>query len=323
MALPGAIAVAGALIAAGISFAVLLGLTPVDPDSTTTLVLIAINTVFVLTLIGLIVREGQRIYKARKGAKAASRLHVRIVAMFSLVAAVPAILVAVVASITLDLGLDRWFELRTRVIINSSLSIAEAYVRENARNLQGTTLSMAFDLDRARTLYNLDRTGFRNMMTRQAVGRALGYAVLLRADGSAIMAAQMPDQIAIPEPPVGAMQTAAEGQPVLIEPRASNHVGAIVKQHNLPDAYLDTSRLLDPEVIKARQIVRSNVDEYRGLNSNRTNTQVAFALLYLVVTLVVILAAIWTGIAVADRLVRPIRRLIGAAHDLATGNLDV
>jgi two-component system nitrogen regulation sensor histidine kinase NtrY len=323
MALPGAIAVAGALIAAGISFAVLLGLTPVDPDSTTTLVLIAINTVFVLTLIGLIVREGQRIYKARKGAKAASRLHVRIVAMFSLVAAVPAILVAVVASITLDLGLDRWFELRTRVIINSSLSIAEAYVRENARNLQGTTLSMAFDLDRARTLYNLDRTGFRNMMTRQAVGRALGYAVLLRADGSAIMAAQMPDQIAIPEPPVGAMQTAAEGQPVLIEPRASNLVGAIVKLHNVPDAYLYTSRLLDPEVIKARQIVRSNVDEYRGLNSNRTNTQVAFALLYLVVTLVVILAAIWTGIAVADRLVRPIRRLIGAADEVATGNLDV
>ena len=52
--------------------------------------------------------------------------------MFSLVAAIPAIMVAIVASITLDIGLDRWFELRTKTIISSSLSIADAYVQENA-----------------------------------------------------------------------------------------------------------------------------------------------------------------------------------------------
>ena len=88
---------------------------------------------------------------ARRIGKAASRLHVRIVAMFVLVAAIPAIMVAVVASVTLNIGLDRWFEIRTKTIINSSLSIADAYVQENARNLQGTTLSMAYDLDNART----------------------------------------------------------------------------------------------------------------------------------------------------------------------------
>ena len=71
--------------------------------------------------------------------------------MFALVAAIPAIMVAVIASITLDIGLDRWFEIRTKTIINSSLSIADAYVQENARNLQGTTLSMAYDLDKARS----------------------------------------------------------------------------------------------------------------------------------------------------------------------------
>ena len=116
-------------------------------------------------LIGLIGRELHRIYVARRRGKAASRLHVRIVTMFSLVAAIPAIMVAVVASITLDIGLDRWFEIRTKTIISSSLSIADAYVQENARNLQGTTLSMAYDLDQARSLYSLDRTGFRDLMT--------------------------------------------------------------------------------------------------------------------------------------------------------------
>ena len=323
LALPGVIAIVAALLTAAISFTILVGATPITPDETTTLSLIGINAIFVALLIALIVREAHRIVVARRNGKAASRLHVRIVAMFSLVAAIPAIMVAVIASITLDIGLDRWFELRTKAIVSSSLSIAEAYVQENARNLQGTTLSMAYDLDQARTLYSLDRTGFREMITQQALGRALAHAALIRADGSVVMAADTKAEFDMPEAPAGATDGALNGQPVLIEPRTRNIVGAIVKLREIPDVFLYTIRLVDPEVIKARQIVRANSDEYRGLEANRRTTQVAFGLLYLGLTLVIILSAIWTGIAVADRLVRPIRQLIGAADEVATGNLDV
>lgn len=323
LALPGVVTIVAALITAAVSFAILVGVTPIVPDEATTLSLIGINAVFILLLIGLIAREIHRISGARKRGKAASRLHVRIVAMFSLVAAIPALMVAIIASITLDIGLDRWFELRTKAIINSSLSIAEAYVQENARNLQGTTLSMANDLDRARALYNLDRTGFRELLTQQAVGRALAHAALITDDGSLVMAAHTDADFPMPDPPPGAAQQAAGGETVLIEPRTRNIVGAIVKLREIPDTYLYTIRLVDPEVIRARQIVRANTDEYRGLEANRRTTQLAFAMLYLGLTLVVVLSAIWTGIAVADRLVRPIRQLIGAADEVATGNLDV
>ncbi|MBA3446772.1 MAG: PAS domain-containing sensor histidine kinase [Pseudaminobacter sp.] len=324
LALPGVVAVVGSIVAAAISFSILVGATPIVPDDATTLALIiGINAAFILFLIALIGREVHRILIARRRGKAASRLHVRIVAMFSLVAALPAIMVAVIASITLDIGLDRWFEIRTKTIVNSSLSIAEAYVQENARNLQGTTLSMAYDLDNARTLYNLDRTGFRNFMSQQAAGRALAHAALIRADSSFVMSAQTASDFAMPEPPIEAVRTAADGKPVLIEPRTRNIVGAVVKLREIPDVYLYTIRLVDPEVIRARQIVTANTDAYRGLEANRRTTQVAFALLYLGLTLVIVLSAIWTGIAVADRLVRPIRQLIGAADEVATGNLDV
>lgn len=323
MAWPGILATAGALATAAVSFAVLLGLTPLTPDADTTLALIAINAAFVLLLLVLIGREAHRIYTARKGARAASRLHVRIVAMFSLVAAIPAILVAIVASITLDLGLDRWFELRTRVIVQSSLSIAEAYVLDHARNLQGTTLSMAIDLDRLRSYYSLDRTGFRQRLTQQAVVRGLAQAVLMREEGEVIMGADMPDSIEVPAPPEGALQRAAEGRPVLFDLPPGNLIGAIVRLREIPDAYLYALRELDPQLIKAQRLVAENTGEYRSLEENRLNTQVAFALLYLIVTLAIVLAAIWTGIAVADRLVRPIRQLIGAAGAVSAGNLDV
>jgi two-component system nitrogen regulation sensor histidine kinase NtrY len=323
LALPGIAAVVAALITATVSFAVLLGVTPVSPDESTTLTLIAVNAAFILLLVGLIAREVHRIYMARRRGRAASRLHVRIVAMFALVAALPAILVAIVASVTLDIGLDRWFEIRTKVIINSSLSIAEAYVNENARNLQGTTLSMASDLDANRTFYGLDRTGFRLLLTRQAIGRGLAHAALIRADGSVIMQADTTADFPIPEPPIQAVRTAADGLPVLIEPKTRNIVGAIIKLREIDEAYLYTIRELDAEVIRARQIVSANTDEYRELEANRLTTQVAFALVYLGITLIIVLSAIWTGIAVADRLVRPIRQLIGAADEVATGNLDV
>ncbi|MER8502632.1 PAS domain-containing sensor histidine kinase [Mesorhizobium sp. M0208] len=323
LALPGVIAIAGALVTAAISFAILVGATPITPDARTTLALIALNAAFVLFLILLVGREVHRILMARRHGKAASRLHVRIVAMFALVAAIPAIMVAIIASITLDIGLDRWFEIRTKTIVNSSLSIADAYVQENARNLQGTTLSMAYDLDASRTLYGLDRTGFLDLMNKEAVGRSLAHAALIKPDGSFVMSAKTDADFAMPEPPEGAVASAADGKPVLIEPRTRNIMGAIVKLREIDGLYLYTIRLVDPEVIKARQIVKSNTAEYRGLEDNRRTSQVAFALPYLSLTLIIILSAIWTGIAVADRLVRPIRQLIGAADEVATGNLDV
>ncbi|WP_378951035.1 ATP-binding protein [Mesorhizobium sp. ANAO-SY3R2] len=323
MALPGVVAIVAALVTSAVSFAILVGATPITPDSTTTLTLIAVNAVFILVLVGLIAFEIQRIVSARRHGKAASRLHVRIVTMFALVAALPALLVAIVASITLDIGLDRWFEIRTKTIVNSSLSIAEAYVQENARNLQSTTLSMANDLDNARSLYGLDRSGFLDFMSRQATFRALAHAALIRPDGSFVMSAKTGADFAMPEPPTVAVDAAADGKPVLIEPKTRNIVGAIVKLREIEGLYLYTIRLVDPEVIKARQIVTANTEEYRDLGANRRTTQIAFALLYLGLTLVVVLSAIWTGIAVADRLVRPIRQLIGAADEVATGNLDV
>src|SRR5262245_54468536 len=91
LALPGVIAVVAAMLTAAVSFIILLGgFEPyIAPDRTTTLAVIAINAVLVLLLIALIGREVHRIYVARRHGKAASRLHVRIVTLFSLVAAIP------------------------------------------------------------------------------------------------------------------------------------------------------------------------------------------------------------------------------------------
>ena len=148
-------------------------------------------------------------------------------------------------------------------------------------------------------------------------------ASLVRENGDIIIKADTGVTDELPPVPLEVLKTAADGQPVLIPPKTRNLVGAVLKLKEIEGAFLYTIRTVDPQLIKAVQIVQANTAEYNGLEANRTITQIAFALLYLGLTLVVLLSAIWTGIAVADRLVRPIRLLIGAADDVAKGNLDV
>lgn len=322
-ALPGLVLAGGALVAATLSLFILLGLTPIKPVANVVIASAAINAIFIVGLMFLIGREIVRLLRARSRGRAAARLHVRIVALFSIVAITPAVLVAIFASITLDVGLDRWFSIRTQSIVSSSLNVAQAYMLENASYLQGQTASMANDLDRNRQLYSLDRTGFTELMTRQARGRGMLAASLLRADGSVILQANIPTENRLPPAPADALKASAAGQPTLIPPGQTNLVGAIIKLDNIPDAFLYTIRTVDPEVMRSMRLMEENTAEYRALEAGRTTLQIAFGVLYLGFALIVLLAAIWTAIAVADRIVRPIRQLIGAADSVASGNLDV
>ena len=86
-----------------------------------------------------------------------------------------------------------------------------------------------------------------------------------------------------------AVRKAADGQPVLIEPRTRNIVGAIVKLREIEDTYLYTIRLVDPKSSRRARSCTANTDEYRGLEANRRTTQIAFALLYLGLTLIIVL----------------------------------
>ncbi|MBC8717378.1 PAS domain-containing sensor histidine kinase [Ochrobactrum sp. Marseille-Q0166] len=322
LALPGIITVVLALVTASISFAILIGITPITPDRAVTLALVIINVALIIFLILLICREIFRIVSARRSGKAASRLHVRIVALFSLIAAVPAIVVAIVASVTLNLGLDRWFDTNTRDIVSSSQSLTTAYIRETALNLQSTSFSMLQELDAQRTLYSLDRGGFIRYMTLQAGGRGLLGAFLVRENGSVIVKSETGVETRLPPPTEDALKTAVDGKPVIIPPGNSNFVGAVIKMREIPDLYLYTVRAVDQQILDAMRLMEANTARYQEMDANRVPTQIAFALLYFGLTLIVLLSAIWTGIAVADRLVRPIRLLIGAADDVAAGNLD-
>src|SRR6202166_2210232 len=123
----GAIAVGVALLSATATFLVLAGLTPIDPVQSVVITLLAVNVGTGLLLLGIIGREVWVVVQARRRGRAGSRLHVQIVSLFAVIAAVPTVLIAVVASTTLHRGLDRFFSNHTRILIEQSLIVAQAY----------------------------------------------------------------------------------------------------------------------------------------------------------------------------------------------------
>ena len=320
---PGTIIVVAATLCAVFSFTILIGLTPIQPTERVTTLTILVNGSFVLALMWLVGIEVWSVIKARRDRKAASRLHVRIVTLFSIIATIPAVIIAIVASITLDIGLDRWFEIRTRTIVQSSEQVAQSYINENAVNLRDATINMAFALDQQRRLFNLDRNGFRLFVTQQARGRGMRGASVIGLDGNVLYTADIETEQPLPLPPQEAVETARNGGPVIIPPGGTNLVGAIIRLREIPDAMLYAIRSVDPEVLNAVRLMQQNRAEYQGLESNRAFLQLAFALLYFCLALILLLTAIWTAIAVANRLVRPIRLLINASDEVGSGNLEV
>ncbi len=319
----GAVAVAVALLSATATFLVLAGLTPIAPVHEVVVKLLLGNAVTGLLLLAIIGREVWVVIQARRRGRAGSRLHIQIVSLFAVIAAVPTILVAVVASTTLDRGLDRYFSSRTRAKIEQSLIVANAYVNDHAAAIRGEVLAMAYDVGRAKPMFDENPDQFRTFLTAQATGRNLAVALIIKSDGSTAARADIATdkKIVLPSPQLLAETTETEPQVALIP--EVDHVAAVVKLTGYDDMYLYVARLLDPRVVQQLIATQESVGEYANLEARRLGIQVAFALMFAVIALIVLLSAAWIGLDFANRLVAPIRRLIGAANLVSTGNLNI
>jgi two-component system nitrogen regulation sensor histidine kinase NtrY len=319
----GPIAVGLALLSAFLTFVVLADLTPIVPTHYVVVSLLLANAATILLLIGVITREVWQVVQARRSGRAAARLHVRIVALFSVVAAVPAILVAIVASVTLDRGLDRLFSAGTHTAIQNSLIIAEDYLRDHAQFARSDIMIMAIDIARNKPFFDEDTERLPQFLTFQASVRGLAAAIVLDKDLNVVAHADVRTSQTFALPPREALANITDKEPQIVLLPDTNYVAAMMRLPKYQDEFLYITRLLDPRVVPQLQATRASVKEYAAIESRRVGVQVAFALMYTVIALIVLLSAVWIGLNFANRLVAPIRRLIGAANLVSTGNLFV
>jgi two-component system, NtrC family, nitrogen regulation sensor histidine kinase NtrY len=316
-------AVGLALLSTFLTFVVLTGLTRIQPTPEVVISFLLINTATILLLVGIIVREVWQVVQARRRGRAAARLHVQIVSLFSIIAVLPAVLVSLVANVTIDRGFDRLFSGPTREVIQNSLIIARAYMQEHAQLIRGDILGMANDLNHARPLYDQDRRTFLELLTASAAARDLPGAMLIDKDDNILEKAQTGTRLSFAPPPADFLNNVKETEPEIAVLPEENYVGAVIRLRAFSDTFLYVARLLDPRVVAQLKQTEASAAEYAEIESRRLGIQVNFALMFAVIALTILTASILIGLNFANWLVAPIRRLMSAANVVSTGDLHV
>lgn len=322
----GAASVALALFSALATFLVVTGHTPIVPSHEVVVGVLAINAGLCILLFSLIVREIWPLWLAHRRGQAAARLHGRIIAMFSLVAAIPAIVVAIVSALTLSGGLDRWFSERTKAIIENATLVGRAYLNEHAGKLAGDTLAMAADLQTQSQLLASEPQRFNLLLSNQANLRGFPIAILMRKNRTVVQKAETGFTTEIPLPPEQVFDQVQPGDPVILAPgggATGGLIGAVLPLSDKGDLYLYVARGIDRRILGYLAEAESATADYEIAQIRRAGVQLAFALMYSGVALILLLSAIWFGVSFANRLVAPIRRLIGAADQVTRGNYYV
>jgi two-component system nitrogen regulation sensor histidine kinase NtrY len=306
------------------TFLVLTGLSPVSPTDEVVRWLLRVNLVmFVLMFLLVAFQLITLIVNFRRGISGAG-LHLRMIGLFSCVAVVPALLVAVFATVTLNRGLDNWFSQSTQSIVNTASTVAEAYLENASQATKSDLANIAADLSQQSVLFRENRPTFVRRVARHAAIRNLAAAFVFNPTTKRVeVSATANDRITFITPPPEVMVQAEKGELVLIPPsRGSNLIRAVTKLQDFPNEYLYVYRLVSPTVLQQLAATREAKASYDKLLSQRLGIQATYGAVFASLALVFLLAAIWLGLRFSNRLVEPIVRLLNAARQVAQGNLS-
>lgn len=297
---------------------------PIGPDPKTVLSLIGMD---VLLLVALAVVIGVRIlgvWRARRRGSSGSRLHLRFIVLFSLVAVTPAIVVSVGSTVFFRYGVESWFSDRVRTALQASLQVARAYLEEHQQIIGGDALAMANDINREGVLLSRSPQRFSSFVSTQAALRGLTEAVVFDGQGRVLARSGLAFSIEsnLDQIPFWALEKARSGEVAVLTTDDDDRVRALVQlQGFFDETFLYVGRFVDPKVIGHMEQTSAAVAEYEHLEGRRLSLERAFSMIFAIVALLLLLAAVWVGLTMAMSLATPIVRLIDAAEKVRKGDL--
>ncbi|MES2055496.1 MAG: ATP-binding protein [Pseudomonadota bacterium] len=274
--------------------------------------------------IALMVLLGRRVAMrraARSPLGGRGRLHVQLVAMFSVVAAVPTLLVVIFASLLFQYGVEFWSSDRARGMLeNASALVRENYQRELGR-VADQTRAMSGDLARDLRHWRIDDPKFGDQLFLQTFNRELSEAMILRRNDKDPLAVLNPYGRPLENIVTTQMMDDIDHGAPFVTVQNKDRAGAVVALDYGSHAYLYTAKVFDEQL--AAQLKRGDaiLADYHVLQSRSRALQLRFNAALLGISLLIVGIAVWIALAVADRLVRPVGELVAAARRVSDGDL--
>ncbi len=299
------------------------GTKPTVSASQSMLMLLSLNLILILVLA---MAAGWRALKlfAPGAEDAGVRLHRRFVGLFALAAVLPAIIVALFFGLLVTRGIDSWFSGRIRTVIDNTATLAKSYLGEQEHQVTDNVGRMARDLNQPVVAGMLQtRPLMYSALLSQGVERDFSSLYVIDSAGRVLARAEAPGAAPFVTPPPATLDRAAKaGELETREPTDSDVFRAVYHLSGYPDAFLYVTRAMDAKLLGQMRQSEEAVVTYRDAESGRSRIQTVFALSFTSTALLVLVGAVWVGMAAATQISTPVARLVVAADRVAGGDLS-
>ncbi len=289
------------------------------PDAV--LPLLYLDLSLLLLLAALVLKRLVEVWAERRRGLAGSRLQIRLVALFSLIAVLPTIIVAVFSYLFFSFGIESWFSDKVRTAITESVAVADAYVKEHQQAIRADALAMANNLNHNASVLSLNPQYIAPVLTMQAAMRGLTEAAIVDSRGHMLVRTGLAFALGFEDVSKDAIRRASEGEVVIMTDDQDQRVRALVRLDQFSDLYLYVGRFIEAKVLKHRQETRLAAAQYEQLEGQRSGFQITFAVIFILVAMLFLAAAVSIGIHFAAQLANPISRLVTATEQVSAGDL--
>jgi two-component system, NtrC family, nitrogen regulation sensor histidine kinase NtrY len=292
----------------------------IDNPAYTRLLLIA-DVVIVVLLAIVICHRLIRMWRKGQVGGSGSQMHRRIVRLFSLIAVAPALMVALFSALFFNIYFQKHFSDPVNMAVSESLVVADAYIKEHIQNIRSDVFAMAAQINRAPQQILENSTRFGAYLSDQVIARNLSEAVVMNGAQEIIAQSDLSFALEFDEISPATFNDARELDVVITTSDTDDRVRALIRLDRLLDGFLYVSRFIEPRVLEHLERTRAAAAEYQELKDEGFGIQIQFAAIFFIISLMVVLAAVWFGLVIASRLVGPIEDLVKAAERVRDGDL--
>jgi len=294
----------------------------IDTSGTGLRVMLVLDFCLALALLAVIGWRIATLVLARRAQSAGSRLHLRMVRMFTIIAVAPALLLGMFAAISVTVTLESWLNDRVGGVVRNSVRIAESYVKERHQTIRLDASVLAAEIARVSPFGTPRPQELAEVLAAVSARRRLTEVYIIDSTGKIVARGPNSYLFLYQAPDERHLKQTNPGEIYVFEDQRADAIRALAPVDGLFDAYLYLARPVDGEAARVLTETRLLAREYERLEAQRGDMQILFAVLYIGFAVIVVSMAIWLGIWVADRLARPIGRLAGAADRVARGDLN-
>jgi two-component system nitrogen regulation sensor histidine kinase NtrY len=289
--------------------------------STVILVVLGFNLVLIL---GVATIVGLRLYDLidARASDAGARLHLRFVGLFSLAAVAPAVIVALFFGVLVNRGVDGWFSQRVQTVVGNSAKVANSYVEQQKNYISEHIGPMAASLNQAAPALAQSPVAFGHFLAGLTQDNGFSAAYVLDRDGRILARTEAEGAPPFLAPPPASFDWADGGEASAQRFVSTDLFRTLYKLKGFEDGYLYVVRPIEKGILTHLIETQDALISYRDAERSRGRIQAIFGLSYLETALLVLVAAIWVGIAAANSIAGPVAGLVEAAGRVSGGDLD-